>query len=108
MINILPLYWPLPWPPRIENAIDALCMRINFRYAEAANVIMDAINHAPKAWLKKHDEEIFQKQGKSLDDLTKPDFESWYLVILSVIFTAILLTAFQKLSVNHNNLQNGR
>ncbi|MGV3510342.1 MAG: CPBP family intramembrane glutamic endopeptidase [Sphingobacteriaceae bacterium] len=51
---------------------------------------------------------IFQRQGKSLDDLTKPDFESWYLVILSVIFTAILLTAFRKLSVNHNNLQNGR
>ncbi len=34
---------------------------------------------------------VLQQQGKSLDTLTKPEHQKWYLVILSVIFTALLI-----------------
>lgn len=51
---------------------------------------------------------VFQQQGKPLNDLTKPESQSWHLVILSVIFTAILLTIFRKFAVNHKSMQYGR
>jgi len=47
--------------PSIESAIDAMCLGANLRHPEAANIIMDAINNAPEAWLKKHNEDLFQK-----------------------------------------------
>jgi membrane protease YdiL (CAAX protease family) len=34
---------------------------------------------------------ILQRNGKSLDTLTKPELQKWYLVILSVIFTALFI-----------------
>jgi hypothetical protein len=37
---------------------------------------------------------VLQQQGKSLDTLTKPELQKWYLVILSVIFTALLIRMF--------------
>ena len=51
---------------------------------------------------------ILQRQGKSLDNITKPEFQVWYLVILSVIFTALLLRIYYKLSFSYNNKPNER
>lgn len=48
---------------------------------------------------------VLQQQGKSLDNIIKPEFQQWYLVILSVIFTALLLRIFHRVSVSNN--QNG-
>jgi len=44
---------------------------------------------------------LLQKQGQSLDSLNKPELQKWYLVILSIIFTAILFRIFRKISVNY-------
>ncbi|MFD2161698.1 CPBP family intramembrane glutamic endopeptidase [Paradesertivirga mongoliensis] len=49
-----------------------------------------------------------QRQGKSLDIITKPEFQQWYLVILSVIFTALLFRIFQKLSWGNKELSDER
>lgn len=51
---------------------------------------------------------VLQHQGKSLDNLTKPAFQNWYLVILSVIFTALLFMIFQRISLNNNFKVNER
>ena len=51
---------------------------------------------------------ILQHQGKSLDNLTKPAVQNWYLVILSVIFTTLLFIIFKKISVNTNHKVNER
>ncbi|MBC7912649.1 MAG: CPBP family intramembrane metalloprotease [Pyrinomonadaceae bacterium] len=43
---------------------------------------------------------VFQKQGKSLDTLTDPQSFKWQEVILSIIFTSLLLWTLRKLSFN--------
>ena len=51
---------------------------------------------------------VLQHQGKSLDNLTKPAIQNWYLVILSVIFTVLLFTIFKRISMNTNEKVNER
>ncbi|HEY0055570.1 MAG TPA: CPBP family intramembrane glutamic endopeptidase [Pedobacter sp.] len=43
---------------------------------------------------------VLQQQDKSLDTLTKPEHQKWYLVILSVIFAGFLIRMFL---VNYEN-----
>jgi hypothetical protein len=45
---------------------------------------------------------VLQQQGKSLDTLTKPELQKWYLVILSVIFTALLIRMFLMSYLSNN------
>ncbi|MBC8051564.1 MAG: CPBP family intramembrane metalloprotease [Sphingobacteriaceae bacterium] len=44
---------------------------------------------------------ILQKQGQSLDNILKPVSQQWYLVILSVIFTALLFYIFIEMTSKH-------
>jgi membrane protease YdiL (CAAX protease family) len=44
---------------------------------------------------------VLQQQGKSLDTITKPESQKWYLVILSVIFTALLIRMMFKTYLNN-------
>ncbi len=45
---------------------------------------------------------VLQQQGKSLDTLTKPEHQKWYLVILSVIFTGFLIRMFLMSYLDNN------
>ena len=51
---------------------------------------------------------ILQREGKSLDNLTKPESQQWYLVILSVIFTALVFWVFERLSLRNKKVLNER
>lgn len=51
---------------------------------------------------------MLQRQGKTLENLTKPEFQQWYLVCISVIFTALLLALFRNIASKHLNSKDER
>lgn len=47
---------------------------------------------------------FFQQQGKSLNNIMKPESYSWYLVIVSVIFTTLLFWLFIAIARKDNDI----
>lgn len=44
---------------------------------------------------------LLQRQGKSLEKLSEPQIQQWYLIIASIIFTGLLFSVFKKIAFNH-------